>query len=283
MTTKQGLIERLLGLFRPTPAPPPAGGADAASVREVLGGWIEANRRTSWRPQVAERDGAPDASRFGGHPWLAPGEPWPTCTGCGKPLTPFVQFDLGSLPGGPDRHGQGLLQLFYCIGDNCPAEAWAPFEGGKLVRVVTPVPSDSRPPPEGVVLMPAREIVGWEPREDWPTWVEHEDVGLDVEWLKNPRRVRLTWRERGASVEVGDDSVFEEVLPNASGDKLGGWPAWVQGVEYPTCPKCGDRMEFLFQVDSEDHVPWMFGDTGCGHITRCPNHPEVVAFGWACA
>jgi hypothetical protein len=42
-------------------------------------------------------------------------------------------------------------------------------------------------------------------------------------------------------------------------------------------------MELLFQLDSEDHVPFMFGDAGCGHLTRCPEHPDVVTFGWACS
>jgi hypothetical protein len=41
-------------------------------------------------------------------------------------------------------------------------------------------------------------------------------------------------------------------------------------------------MIHVFQVDSEDSIPFMFGDTGCGHITQCPEHQEVVAFGWAC-
>ena len=41
-------------------------------------------------------------------------------------------------------------------------------------------------------------------------------------------------------------------------------------------------MALVFQVDSEDHVPFMFGDTGCGHVTQCPDHKDVVAFGWAC-
>jgi hypothetical protein len=26
----------------------------------------------------------------------------------------------------------------------------------------------------------------------------------------------------------------------------------------------------------------MFGDMGIGHITQCPEHLDVVAFGWAC-
>lgn len=39
----------------------------------------------------------------------------------------------------------------------------------------------------------------------------------------------------------------------------------------------------LFQIDSEDNIPYMFGDTGCGHITYCEKHPRVLAFGWACS
>jgi hypothetical protein len=38
----------------------------------------------------------------------------------------------------------------------------------------------------------------------------------------------------------------------------------------------------VFQVVLEDNVPSMFGDVGCGHVTQCPEHMEVVAFGWAC-
>jgi hypothetical protein len=71
--------------------------------------------------------------------------------------------------------------------------------------------------------------------------------------------------------------------PNSTlGDKLASWPAWIQNVEYPNCPRCARRMAHLFQVDSEHNVPFMFGDAGCGHITQCPEHKEVVAFGWAC-
>jgi hypothetical protein len=67
------------------------------------------------------------------------------------------------------------------------------------------------------------------------------------------------------------------------GDKLAGWPAWVQGVEYPRCPLCEETMGLVFQIESEGHVPFRFGDSGTGHITRCRTHPNLVAFSWACA
>ena len=74
----------------------------------------------------------------------------------------------------------------------------------------------------------------------------------------------------------------EAVTIAEMGDKLAGYPHWVQGVEYPNCPECNRRMELAFQLDSEDHLPFMFGDVGCGPITQCPEHKEVVTFGWAC-
>ena len=79
-----------------------------------------------------------------------------------------------------------------------------------------------------------------------------------------------------------DELPVEQIAIAADRDKLGGWPFWVQGAEYPSCHVCGEQMEVLFQLDSEDHVPFMFGDAGIGHISMCRSHPEVVAFGWAC-
>jgi uncharacterized protein YwqG len=56
----------------------------------------------------------------------------------------------------------------------------------------------------------------------------------------------------------------------------------VQGVEYPHCPECGEAMQLVFQLDSEDNIDYMFGDSGCAHVTQCKNHPHQLALGWAC-
>jgi uncharacterized protein YwqG len=41
-------------------------------------------------------------------------------------------------------------------------------------------------------------------------------------------------------------------------------------------------MHLVLQLDSDDSIPHMFGDVGCGHVTQCSEHPDVLAFGWAC-
>lgn len=44
------------------------------------------------------------------------------------------------------------------------------------------------------------------------------------------------------------------------------------------CPKCATHMQFLMQVDSEQNLPHMFGDSGAGHLSFCKNHPEIMSF-----
>jgi uncharacterized protein YwqG len=68
----------------------------------------------------------------------------------------------------------------------------------------------------------------------------------------------------------------------ALGDKLGGWPFWVQEVSYPACTQCATPMTLVFQLASEDNLPFMWGDGGTAHITQCPYHQAQLTFDWAC-
>ncbi len=226
-------------------------------------------QRKAWKPRVEDGDGAPLDSKFAGTPWLVSDEDWPCCRHCGKAMPLFLQLNLATLPDALDNEfGGGLLQLFYCINSEplCEAEceAFFPFSKSQLVRIVQPDdegreiehPLFDRP-------FPPKQIVGWKEAEDYPNWEEgreHEIELSDEEW---------EW-------------LAEKDLPSAA-DKLAGWPHWVQGIEYPHCPECQSPMRLVFQIDSNDHVPYMFGDLGCGHITQCPGHKHQVAFGWACS
>jgi len=64
--------------------------------------------------------------------------------------------------------------------------------------------------------------------------------------------------------------------------KLGGGPDWDQGDETPTCPKCGEPMSFVGQIDSIDNnkdlnprrqkhreLAFMFGDVGMIYVFFC--------------
>jgi uncharacterized protein YwqG len=73
-----------------------------------------------------------------------------------------------------------------------------------------------------------------------------------------------------------------EMMMTLHGDKLFGYPFWVQSVEYPQDSNTGETMQLLFQIDSDDNLPYMFGDMGIGHLTQSPSNAEVLGFGWAC-
>jgi uncharacterized protein YwqG len=214
------------------------------------------HKRTAWKPVTKEGDGGIFSSKFSGLPYLAKNEDWPCCQRCGKEMTFFLQLNLETLP---HRNGEGLLQLFYCV--HC--SDWQPFSLAHLVRLVQPQSVGNTPVTLPVKMLPNKRIITWEAFEEYPTYVEWDELSIPVQ---------------------APDMVAEAVenMLAKEGDKLAGWPYWVQWVEYPSCPKCSKRMELVFQLDSNDNLDFMFGDAGCGHITQCPEHQDVLAFGWAC-
>jgi uncharacterized protein YwqG len=249
--------------------------------------WLAKHRRPAWKPVVEDGDGPPAASKFSGTPWIGWDTPWPECGNCKKPLQLFLQLDLGDLPEEIGRRfGTGLLQLFYCLREECQGcGGWEPFADDlSRVRVVHP----AGPVGKASVLREngpfrAKRIIGWIRFIDLPMPSEHDELGLKYTYDFDAGTLRFDCSELNFDhTNPMNTCPVEEIAVSEPGDKLGGWPAWVQGVEYPNCPRCGRRMVHVFQVDSEDNVPFMFGDSGCGHITQCPEHQEVVAFGWAC-
>jgi hypothetical protein len=213
----------------------------------------------------------------------------------------FLQLNLAELPRDLEYQiGTGLLQLFYCTNGelDCATEceAFFPFARSTVVRLVNPVPG--RSDVKISVLpgyFPAKVIRDWKPLADFPHFNDYEDIGLKCTY-KFPAddigSLEIACTDLGIDVRSTDFSSYtlldkalkqvDEACSCAGGDKLGGWPCWVQGAEYPNCPICGMRMRFIFQLDSRDNLPYDFGDCGTGHITQCPTHKDQLAFGWAC-
>ncbi|MGL6074387.1 MAG: DUF1963 domain-containing protein [Fimbriiglobus sp.] len=256
-------------------------------VVQHLEPWLVKQRRPAWKPVVEEEDGPPTASKFCGTPWTGPGAPWPGCGDCLQPMQLFLQLDLADLPAELDHpFGVGLLQLFYCIRrDECYGmNGFLPFVSTtSRVRIIHPNDHGWEPllPPNPA--FPAKRIVGWSRFLDLPSPAEHERAGLiytldrSTDWyvIECPEFVLSL-----ASDETEWGWLAERIATATVGDKLGGWPAWVQDERYPYCPLCGRQMISVFQIDSEDNIPFMFSDCGIGHITQCPEHKDYVAFGY---
>lgn len=239
-----------------------------AKLPEAFQNLMRPHVRRAFRPQVEPGDASGPVSKIGGAPWLPKGTEWPTCPNCKHPMQLLLQLHLAELPEGAPGRGPGLAQLFYCLNGEplceVDCEAFVPRAKSVVTRLVSTVKDGGDAAPRKVPnpIKPKR-IVGWQPEEDLPNSEEATGpLGMD-----------------------DDDALFEALneaqLP-LSGDKLGGWPYWVQGLEYPDCPECKKPMRLLFQIDSECHVEHMWGDSGCAHLTQCETHRHQLAFGWAC-
>jgi uncharacterized protein YwqG len=66
-------------------------------------------------PIVRKGNGKLDDSKFGGKPWLNPGEEYPCCSNCGQPMPLVLQVNLDRIPSSlMGAFGGGILQFFYC-------------------------------------------------------------------------------------------------------------------------------------------------------------------------
>ena len=236
------------------------------------------HRRTAWLPELVEDDAAVVArSKFSGVPSLLPEEVWPPCGHCNRPMQLFLQLDARDVPTeAAAALAGGILQLFYCTNpeSDCESicEAFSPHSRATLLRLLPP--ADQAPDGRGLLeprsnaelpagMFPAKRIVAWTPIDDLPSLQELDELGTVL--------------------SDDDEDVLDSWDVPHGGEKLLGWPQWVQGIEYPKCRICGREMEHLFQIDSEQSLPYMFGDVGIGHITQCRDHRTELAFGWACS
>ncbi len=206
-------------------------------------------------------------SKIGGLPFLRDENDWPVCPNCKKNMQLFLQLNLEDLPQNKDK---GLVQLFYCTTSEplCESdmEAYIPFSKSVECRKIESNGESFIIEPNIDEIFEEKVIADWQVKDDYPHYEEYAKLGIELEYDGDVYDL-MAEREKGLPIQ---------------GDKLFGWPYWVQSVEYPFDRKTKTEMGLLFQLDSEVNLPFMFGDVGIGHLTQSPDNKNELAFGWAC-
>ncbi len=214
------------------------------------------------------RTQAPGRSHLGGRPTLPVGHEWPRCAG--RPLDFLLQLDLAeirALGEGP-LPADGLLCFFFSAevlgqarlrGAACPV-VYAPADAG----IPTEPPADAQPP--AVLQVPcALELVAYDDLPD-----------LDA---RNPLRARLDEEEAGRYRDIaaflagGGGDAHHKLLGHAEpfGDSMelaceilaAGGSSSTGGTALTSelLERC-HRWRLLLQLDSDESVPWLWGDLG---------------------
>lgn len=227
---------------------------------------LEKYKRTAFIPitEKVERNHSCD-SKIGGLPYLRHEQDWPVCPNCKKNMQLFLQLNLKELP---KKKANGIAQLFYCTTQTplCEVDmdAFFPFSKSVVARVVNGQSESAVVSPKIDNLFEEKRITSWQIKNDYPHYEEFEQLGIEIDYS-----IYDLMEERKQGVPL-------------AGDKLFGWPYWVQAAEYPYDRKSGEQMQLLFQLDSEVNLPHMFGDAGIGHLTQSPSDSSELGFGWAC-
>ncbi len=255
--------------------------AQTARLTSALAPWLEKHGVPYWRPIVDDTATAEEHghSWFGGGALLADDVAWPDCAQCKKPMHHFLQLDLSTLPDGASPQKQGLVSFFYCSTDDGNCEVWDPKSGAHAFVLSPSDESCSLRPSPLQKPMKWQIISSFTHHRDPPP--EHKGVRFDRSAGADGRGDVVD--DDGAFIASDvDDGVFYEICAPAAGDKLGGSPYELQGPQGLPCPVCQKEMRQLFQIDSNDNLDYMFGDSGCAHIVQCDAHPSQLAFWWDC-
>jgi predicted DNA-binding WGR domain protein/uncharacterized protein YwqG len=288
---KSGYQDAIVGERQKRAVQPKYPRIEVEQIEKLFEPWRNKYTRPAWVPIVQDGDGAITDSKFSGIPFLLEGESIPTCGCCGKPLQLLLQLNLKQIP--QDLQGQigeGLIQVFYCTNQICEREGsneqsyiWQAFSNRHFLRLITPHSSLNGSIQIPETYFPAKTILNWEMQTDVPDSQEWERHGIAIEYdFEDEFEARVSCPEFGISFSTDEEELEEYIGQAIGGDKLFGYPHWVQGIEYPKCHKCQVTMELVFQIDSEINLPIVFGSMGIAHVTQCKDHKDVLALAWAC-
>jgi hypothetical protein len=210
-------------------------------------------------------------SKLGGAVIWPHGEEWPLCSKHHVPYVPLIQILKSDIPSLGFKPGTDLFQVIWCphtheefdylpahyIYLRSTADLPGPFADIPEPRlndefVYTDageyVPTQCRFYPEPIVEYPVIEELADEVQEKLKQW--------DVSFIPGIEELQAGWVD--APFSPGEWLYMCE-LSVAGGTKVGGYPEWIQGPDYPVCA-CGKRMEHLLSISSLETVIGQEGD-----------------------
>jgi hypothetical protein len=210
------------------------------------------------------RPGPQDSSVGGPLLWPA-AEPWPHCDAAAghataaltsdprhiaAPMVAVAQLFARDVAGLPCPAGADLCQVLWCPALHEPDYAprvrvhWrASADLGLGADLAVAPPSDPGTAIDTFIPKPCS--VSPEQTIDYPAWWELPEA----------------LRQRIEAWEQDSGWIYAYHLGAAPGTKAGGWPAWMQDPEWPTCPR-GHAMDHLLTVasweyDAESRRTWL--------------------------
>ncbi|MER5491651.1 hypothetical protein [Streptomyces sp. NPDC002490] len=236
-----------------------------------------ARRTTVLRPKRGAP--TPQESSLGG-PLLWPRDtPWPFCDrrdhhdGVGTvppgpvPMVPVLQLFARDVPDLPFPEGADVLQLLWCtlLHPDEPSEAVRPALHWRTESAIVPSgrPDEVPRPADG---------------EYEADFLPNPCTLSPVEALDHPHR-DLSEELRTLVLRAEEEhGFFLTELACVLESKVGGYPAWTQLPDWPSCA-AGHRMAHLLSVTGDDEVDMDMGDAGGVYLfvcTECPGMPHAT-------
>ena len=206
-------------------------------------------------------------SKYGGLPILPSDIKWPACKFCDKSLDFICQFSIKDFPTMPIPSSDiSHLLIFACLNeqDFLVASQVETVWASSNQEVIKQIPDKGFPenryqePPVECMANPMKLV-------DFVTMSNYKHPELEklFSQLEEDRR----------------EYYLNHYMPY-EGTKVNGEPSFIQDDEYPTCVKCGKKMEFWGQLSSEEPVTrmlkkdfsdhrLMWGDVGTIYLFYC--------------
>lgn len=128
---------------------------------------------------------------------------------------------------------------------------------------------------EGEIVFYEHDAQGMPRRIGEKTQVEYVDDEPARQDMVRLRVLPKRWHKQDWALSNGRQNL----------SRIGGEPSWVQGASVPTCPICGEKMEFLMQLDSGlpsgEDGELLFGSGGILYVFWC-ERTQVSAFFMQC-